>query len=306
VKEIVFLTAEAQRDERIDMYLASVMVLSRSFVQQLLKEKQVTVNGRVVKANHRLMGQERIVVTMAAPVALAVEAENIELPILYEDKDIIVINKPRGMVVHPALGNYTGTLVNALLYHCKNDLSGINGVIRPGIVHRLDKDTSGVMVAAKNDAAHMGLAEQIKTHSAQRTYWTIVHGNIAEERGTVDAPIGRHQKERTKMAVAFRNSRDAITHFEVLERFGRYTLLACKLETGRTHQIRVHMAYIEHPVVNDPLYGRRNQEFPIIGQALHSATLELQHPITGEHMHFEAPLPTDFQDCIAYAKEHRQ
>lgn len=306
MKEIVFLTTEAQRDERVDMYLASAMMLSRSFVQQLVKENQVTVNGRTVKANHRLIGQERIVVTMAAPVELAVEAENIELSVLYEDKDIIVINKRRGMVVHPALGNYTGTLVNALLYHCKNDLSGINGVIRPGIVHRLDKDTSGVMVAAKNDVAHMGLAEQIKEHSAQRTYWTIVHGNIVEDRGTVDAPIGRHQKERTKMAIAFRNSRDAITHFEVLERFGLYTLLSCKLETGRTHQIRVHMAYIEHPVVNDPLYGRRRQEFPIIGQALHSASLDLKHPITGEQMHFEAPLPPDFQACIEYAKEHRQ
>jgi pseudouridine synthase, rluA family len=224
---------------------------------------------------------------------------------LYEDHDIIIVNKQRGMVVHPAVGNYSGTLVNALLYHCK-DLSGINGEIRPGIVHRLDKDTSGVMMAAKNDAAHIGLAEQVKEHSAKRTYLALVQGNIVEEKGTIKAPIGRHPKDRMKMAVVFENSKDAVTHFNVVERFGHQTLVECNLETGRTHQIRVHFAHIGHPVVNDPFYGYRRMDFPIEGQALHSKSLDVKHPITGESMHFEAPLPDDFEACIEFAKTYRE
>ena len=194
-------------------------------------------------------------------------------------------------------------MVNALLYHCQGELSGINGVIRPGIVHRLDKDTSGVMVAAKTDEAHKELAEQIKAHSAHRTYWALVHGNISEERGIVDAPIGRHPKDRIKMAVTFKGGREAVTHFKVLKRYGDYTWVECKLETGRTHQIRVHMAYIHHPVVNDPLYGYKKDDFPIEGQALHSHCLDLVHPITGKAMHFEAPAPADFLACLKRAEE---
>ena len=209
------------------------------------------------------------------------------------------------MVVHPAVGNYSGTLVNALLFHCK-DLSGINGEIRPGIVHRLDKDTSGVMMVAKNDAAHIGLAEQVKTHSARRTYWALVQGNIVEEKGTIKAPIGRHPKDRMKMAVVFENSKDAVTHFKVLERYGHQTLVECNLETGRTHQIRVHFAHIGHPVVNDPFYGYRHMDFPIEGQALHSKSLDVKHPITGEEMHFEAPIPADFKACLEFAKTYRE
>jgi len=224
---------------------------------------------------------------------------------LYEDHDIIIVNKARGMVVHPAVGNYSGTLVNALLFHCK-DLSGINGEIRPGIVHRLDKDTSGVMMAAKNDAAHIGLAEQVKEHSAKRTYWALVQGNIVEEKGTIKAPIGRHPKDRMKMAVVFENSKDAVTHFRVLERYGHQTLVECNLETGRTHQIRVHFAHIGHPVVNDPFYGYRRMDFPIEGQALHSRSLDVKHPITGEDMHFEAPVPADFEACLEFAKTYRE
>ena len=224
---------------------------------------------------------------------------------LYEDHDIVIVNKPRGMVVHPAVGNYSGTLVNALLFHCK-DLSGINGEIRPGIVHRLDKDTSGVMMVAKNDAAHIGLAEQVKAHSARRTYWALVQGNIVEEKGTIKAPIGRHPKDRMKMAVVFENSKDAVTHFKVLERYGHQTLVECNLETGRTHQIRVHFAHIGHPVVNDPFYGYRRMDFPIEGQALHSKSLDVKHPITGEEMHFEAPVPADFEACLEFAKTYRE
>ena len=242
---------------------------------------------------------------MEQPAELQAVPEDIPLNVVYEDKDIIVVNKARGMVVHPAAGNPNGTLVNALLYHCRGELSGINGVIRPGIVHRLDKDTSGVMVAAKNDEAHKGLAAQIKAHSARRTYWALVHGNIAEEKGIVDGPIGRHPKDRIKMAVTFKGGREAVTHFRVLKRYGEYTWIECKLETGRTHQIRVHMAYIGHPVVNDPLYGYKKDDFPIEGQALHSHCLDLVHPVTGEAMHFEAPMPDDFAACLHRAEQHR-
>ena len=224
-------------------------------------------------------------------------AEDIPLDILYEDADIIVINKPRGMVVHPAAGNYAGTLVNALLEHCR-DLSGINGEIRPGIVHRLDKDTSGVMVAAKNDRAHLNLAEQIKARTASRKYLAIVYGIIAEEQGIINAPIGRHASDRKKMAVTFSNSKEAITRFRVLERFVNYTLVECRLQTGRTHQIRVHMQYIGHPVVGDPKYGPEKKRFTIKGQALHSAELSLKHPVTGEDLLFIAPLPPDMAVII--------
>lgn len=297
---------EEDAGTRLDVYLVKMLSLSRSFAQQIVQQGDVWVNGKEAKANHRLKVNDNIRVQFQEPAEeTRAEAENIPLDVIYEDKDIIVINKARGMVVHPAAGNPNGTLVNALLYHCKGELSGINGVIRPGIVHRLDKDTSGVMVAAKTDEAHRGLAAQIKAHTARRTYWALVHGNITEERGIVDAPIGRHAKDRIKMAVTFKGGRDAVTHFRVVKRYGMYTWIECKLETGRTHQIRVHMAYINHPVVNDPLYGYKKDNFPIAGQALHSHCLDLVHPITGEAMHFEAPAPADFLACLQQAEERR-
>ena len=297
---------EAQDEgTRLDVYLTRELGQSRSYVQSLVKEGNVQVNGKTGKSNLKLSKESEISVTIPEVHEVEVEPENIPLDILFEDSHMIVINKARGMVVHPAVGNHSGTLVNALLYHCK-DLSGINGEIRPGIVHRLDKDTSGVMMAAKHDESHLGLAEQVKEHSATRTYYALVQGNIAEEKGTIKAPIGRHPKDRMIMAVVFDNSKVAVTHVRVLERYGKHTLIECQLETGRTHQIRVHLAYIGHPVVNDPFYGFRKMDFPIVGQALHSKTLSVKHPITGEVLHFEAPLPDDFLACIEYAKEHNR
>ena len=294
----------ADAGKRFDAYLSKELSLSRSFSRQLIEDGDGTVNGRQVKPNYRLNPGDAIAVQLVVQEELKAEPQDIPLDIIYEDAHIIVVNKARGMVVHPAAGNPDGTLVNALLFHCKGELSGINGVIRPGIVHRLDKDTSGVMVAAKTDEAHRGLAEQIKAHTAHRTYWALVHGNIVEERGTIDAPIGRHPKDRIKMAVVVKGGREAVTHFQVLKRFGDYTWVECRLETGRTHQIRVHMAYIHHPVVNDPLYGFKKDHFPIEGQALHSHCLDLVHPVTGQAMHFEAPAPADFMACLQQAERH--
>lgn len=273
---------------RVDIYVAKALDISRSYAGNLIKNGKVSMRDRILKANYRVAAGDEIVIEKDEAEDLTVEAENIPLDIVYEDKDIIIVNKARGMVVHPAAGNPNGTLVNALLWHCGGELSGINGVIRPGIVHRLDKDTSGLMVAAKTDTAHKSLAEQIKSHTARRTYVALVHGNIVEAKGRIDAPLGRHPKDRVKMAVNMKDGKDAITHFTVLERFGNYTLVQCRLETGRTHQIRVHMAYIGHPVVNDPLYGYKRDAFPIEGQALHSCALDLVHPITKQAMHFEA------------------
>lgn len=304
MKEHQFIVAEEQVDMRLDVFLAERLEGSRSFVQTLIKDGHVMVDGKKGKANHRLSLHQDVLVTIPEPQVTEVLPEDIPLDILYEDHDIIILNKARGMVVHPAVGNYSGTLVNALLYHCK-DLSGINGEVRPGIVHRLDKDTSGVMMAAKNDVAHIGLAQQVKEHSAKRSYYALVQGNIVEEKGIIKAPIGRHPKDRMKMAVVFENSKEAVTHFEVLKRYGHHTLVACHLETGRTHQIRVHFAYIGHPVVNDPVYGYRKMDFPIQGQALHSKTLDIIHPISQKAMHFEAPLPEDFLACLEFASEYR-
>ena len=301
-----YTVTDSDAGSRLDVFLsAQPDNPSRSNIQKMITEGNVSVNGQVKRANYKLRPADNIVMTYQPPQEIEAVPEDIPLDILYEDSDIIVVNKARGMVVHPAAGNPDGTLVNALLYHCRGELSGINGVIRPGIVHRLDKDTSGVMVAAKNDEAHKGLAAQIKAHSARRTYWALVHGNIAEEKGIVDGPIGRHPKDRIKMAVTFKGGREAVTHFRVLKRYGEYTWIECKLETGRTHQIRVHMAYIGHPVVNDPLYGYKKDDFPIEGQALHSHCLDLVHPVTGEAMHFEAPMPDDFAACLHRAEQHR-
>ena len=285
-------------DERLDLFLVRRLPdLSRSYAQRLIVDGQVTVDGTARKANYKLRGGEEIVCTMPPAEEIEICAEDIPLDILYEDADIIVVNKARGMVVHPAAGIYAGTLVNALLWHCK-DLSGINGTLRPGIVHRLDKDTSGVMVAAKNDMAHHYLARQIRDKDARREYRAIVHGNIVPRAGVITGDIGRHPTDRKKMAIVRENGKPATTHFEVLERFGSYTYVSCRLETGRTHQIRVHMTSIGHPLVGDPKYTAKKNPFAIVGQALHSLSLSLTHPRTGREMTFTAPLPADMEEIL--------
>lgn len=290
---------------RIDAYLAKYCesILpgsSRNYIKKLIDDGLVTLNGAPVKSNCKVKENDNIVIEVPDPVSLDVEPEDIPIDIVYEDSDIIIINKARGMVVHPADGNYSGTLVNALLFHCK-DLSDINGVKRPGIVHRIDKDTTGLLVVAKNNEAHNFLAEQIKHHDVQRIYTALVEGTIEESRGTVNAPIGRHPADRKKMCVNTKNGKDAVTHFTVLERFPETTLVECRLETGRTHQIRVHLSYIGHPVTGDPVYGRRNSR-GMEGQALHAGKLILTHPRTKEEMVFEAPLPQDFQNLLDMVK----
>lgn len=291
------LTAD-RADERLDLFLVRRLSdLSRSYAQRLIADGQVTVDGTARKANYKLRGGEEIACTMPPAEEIEICAEDIPLDILYEDADIIVVNKARGMVVHPAAGIYTGTLVNALLWHC-HDLSGINGALRPGIVHRLDKDTSGVMVAAKNDMAHHYLARQIRDKDARREYRAIVHGNIVPRAGVITGDIGRRPTDRKKMAIVRENGKPATTHFEVLERFGSYTYVSCRLETGRTHQIRVHMTSIGHPLVGDPKYTAKKNPFAIVGQALHSLTLSLTHPRTGTEMTFTAPLPADMEEIL--------
>jgi 23S rRNA pseudouridine1911/1915/1917 synthase len=288
----------AEQGERIDKFIAAqAEQWSRSQVQSWIKEGRVTVNGQPVKSNYKVAEDDEVTLRVPPPRELAIAPEPIPLEIAYEDSDVIVVNKPRGLVVHPAPGHYSGTLVNGLLHHCK-DLSGINGVLRPGIVHRIDKDTSGLLVVAKNDQAHLCLAEQLRDHRVNRKYVAIVHGVIPHEMGTIDAPIGRDPKNRQQMAVVFANSKPAVTHFVVQRRFQQHTLVELKLETGRTHQIRVHMKYIGYPLVGDPKYGPKNTlGFP--GQALHAATLGFRHPRSGEYLEFSAPLPADMQALIA-------
>jgi len=293
------IVADAEVRTRLDTFLASTFHdLSRSRIQKLIKCGEIKVNGNPVKSNYLVQDGDRVLVSVPAPKELEIQAEPISLEILFEDRDIMVINKPQGMVVHPAAGNYHGTLVNALLYHCK-DLSGINGILRPGIVHRIDKDTSGVLVIAKNDHAHNKLAYQIKEHSITRIYNALVHGVVPEPAGIIEAPIGRHPVHRKKMAVVVKNGKHAVTHYQVLERFDRYTFLEIKLETGRTHQIRVHMSYLGYPVVGDPVYGPRKGNLRLNGQALHARILGFQHPQTGEYLEFEAPLPQYLTNILA-------
>lgn len=291
---------------RLDNFLSSSTCLSRSNIQKLIKEKRVQVNGKDIKANYLMRIKDLIAMVCPDPEAVDITPENIPLDIVYQDEYLAVINKPVGMVVHPAVGNYSGTLVNALLYHCK-DLSGINGEIRPGIVHRLDKDTSGVMVVAKNDFAHLGLAKQIELKTAQRVYIALVFGNIKPDEGEIVANIGRDPKNRQRMAVVAQNSRHAHTSFKVLERFGEYTLIACKLHTGRTHQIRVHMTHIGYPLVGDEKYTSRGNKFGIKTQLLHSASLTFRHPASGECRQFVAVLPDYFRKVlkILRTKKHK-
>lgn len=292
-----------QAGQRIDKFLSEQYPdLSRSYIQKLLKSGEVLANQKAVKSNFRLSGGEIICFQVPEAVEPEITAEPMELDILYEDADIILINKPKGMVVHPAAGHYSHTLVNGLMYHCRDDLSGINGVLRPGIVHRIDMDTTGVIIACKNDFSHNCIAEQLKEHSINRRYVAIVHGNLKEDEGTVDAPIGRHPTDRKKMAVNHKNGREAVTHYRVLERFGAFTYIECRLETGRTHQIRVHMASLGHPLLGDSTYGPAKCPFPSLqGQTLHAELLGIVHPRTGEYMEFHAPLPDYFKqllDCL--------
>lgn len=292
------VTAEAEdAGTRADVFLAAKLGVSRSNMQKLLEDGRIKRGEKIIKANYKVRAGEMFVVDIPEPEPIEAVPENIPLDIIYEDDDVVVLNKARGMVVHPAPGNYTGTLVNALLYHCSN-LSGINSAIRPGIVHRLDKDTSGIMIVAKNDAAHISLSQQIQSKTAVRTYLAVVRGNIKTDSGTIETQIARDKTDRKKMAVVKEGGRDAITDYEVLERFGKYTLVRCKLRTGRTHQIRVHMEYLGYPLVGDPKYSPMKTPFGIKGQALHSHTLEFTHPRTGEHMKFEAPLPEDMHKII--------
>lgn len=296
--EEFYFTAKADSG-RIDKYLSEQLSdMSRSHIQKLIKDCNVFVNSKSVKANYKLSEGDVIEVKIPEPEILDIVPENISLDILYEDDDILVVNKPKGMVVHPAPGHYTGTLVNAIMYHCKDNLSGINGVMRPGIVHRIDMDTTGSLLVCKNDKSHQYLADLLKEHDITRRYHAIVHGNIKEDTGTVNAPIGRHPTDRKKMSVHSNSGRPAVTHYKVLERFGNYTYIECQLETGRTHQIRVHMSSIGHPILGDMIYGPAKCPFKLEGQTLHAKILGITHPVSKEYMEFDAPLPDYFVNIL--------
>lgn len=290
---------ESQAGIRIDKFLSvEFPEMSRSYIQKLIKEEQITVNGKIIKANYKVSEEDLVVMNEPELKEPDILAEDIPLDILYEDSDLLIVNKPKGMVVHPSAGHYTGTLVNALMYYCKDDLSGINGVMRPGIVHRIDMDTTGSLLVCKNDFAHQHLAEQLKVHSIRRVYHAIVHGVIKEDEGTIDAPIGRHPIERKKMAINHKNGKEAVTHFKVIKRFKNYTYIQCQLETGRTHQIRVHMSSIKHPLVGDIVYGPAKCPFKLQGQTLHAKILGIEHPRTGEYIEADAPLPEYFTTLL--------
>lgn len=294
-----YLVPEEFQGERIDKYLSEACCgLTRSYLQKLLKSQLVEVDGKAVKNSYRVSAGETVELEVPEAVEPEIEAEPIPLDILYEDKDIILINKPKGMVVHPAAGHYSQTLVNGLMYHCRGELSGINGVMRPGIVHRIDMDTTGVLIVCKNDFAHNSIAEQLKVHSITRKYYAIVHGVIGKDEGTVDAPIGRHPVDRKKMSINYKNGKHAVTHYRVLERFKQFTYVECQLETGRTHQIRVHMASLNHPLLGDSVYGPSKCPFKLQGQTLHAGVLGIIHPRTGEYMEFSAPLPEYFENLL--------
>lgn len=294
-----FTVTEEEQGERLDKYLAGLLPdVSRSFIQKLLKQQQVTVNETTVKANYIIKEHDTISIHVPEAVEPEIVPENIPLDILYEDDDVLVVNKPKNMVVHPAPGHYSGTLVNAVMFHCRDNLSGINGVLRPGIAHRIDKDTTGSLVICKNDIAHNSLAAQLKEHSIQRKYLAIVHGILKEDEGIINAPIGRNPNDRLKMAINYKNGKEAVTHYKVLKRLNNYTFVACVLETGRTHQIRVHMASIQHPLLGDSLYGPAKCPYKLQGQTLHAQILGFTHPTTGKYIEVSAPLPEYFENLL--------
>ncbi|MGL5978614.1 MAG: RluA family pseudouridine synthase [Erysipelotrichaceae bacterium] len=298
MKTKTWIIEEENKHIRMDKVISSFEDgFSRSRVQNLIDDGQITVNGAVQKANYKVKVNDEIVVHYVDDEEIEAIPEAMDLDVVYEDSDVIVINKPRGIVVHPSVGNLHGTLVNGLLYHCK-DLSGINGVLRPGIVHRIDKDTTGLLIVAKNDKAHLSLSSQLQDKSVNRLYYALVHGVIEHEFGTIDAPIGRDPQDRQKMCVTANNSKTAVTHFKVVERFKNYTLVECRLETGRTHQIRVHMQYIKHPIAGDQKYSYR-KTMDVGGQLLHAHQLEFVHPTTGEKVVVNAPLPVQFANILA-------
>lgn len=298
--EQLLLQVEKEEDgARIDKYICQkVSEQSRSYLQKLIKDGQVTVNGSPVKPNYKVQVNDQILLSLPEPEEPDIQPEDIPLDILYEDDDVLVINKPKHMVVHPSAGHYSHTVVNAVMYYCRDQLSGINGVTRPGIVHRIDMDTTGAIVICKNDRAHQNLAEQLKEHSITRKYRAIVYGNFKEDTGTITGDIGRHPTDRKKMAIVRRNGKPAVTHYRVLERFGTYTYVECQLETGRTHQIRVHMSSQGHPLLGDEVYGPKKCPFQLEGQCLHAMTLGFIHPVSGNYMEFQAPLPEYFTHLL--------
>lgn len=303
ISSFIFSVEDELSGERIDKVVTLKCELnSRSAAQRILDDGGVFVNGKAVSKNYKVRPGDKISVKIPEAKELEVKAENIPLDIRYEDSDLLVVNKPKDMVVHPAAGNYDGTLVNALLYHCKDSLSGINGVIRPGIVHRIDKDTSGLLIVAKNDFAHINLAEQIKAHSFTRQYQSVVYGKLKNESGKIDAPIGRHPVDRKKMTVTSKNSKNAVTHYELVEQYDNFAHVRLKLETGRTHQIRVHMSYIGHPVAGDPVYGPKKVIEYLGGQCLHAGLIGFRHPRTGKYIEIESELPEYFTDFLRRIK----
>ncbi len=304
MKTEIFEVLLEQENERLDKYVSLIYPdFSRSFFQKLIKESAVLVNDKPEKANYRMKAEDVVTIHFPDATETAIEPENIPLDILYEDQDVLIVNKPKGMVVHPSAGHYSGTLVNGILYHCKDSLSGINGEIRPGIVHRIDMDTTGSLIVCKNDISHVNIAEQIKEHSVNRIYEGIVYGNVKNDEGTIEGAIGRHPTDRKKMAINEKNGKPAITHYKVLERFGNYTYMQFKLETGRTHQIRVHMSSIGHPLLGDNLYASGKTAFKnLTGQTLHAKTIGFVHPTTQNYMEFEAPLPEYFENLLSRLK----
>jgi 23S rRNA pseudouridine1911/1915/1917 synthase len=298
MKIIKKIVTEELKNQRLDTYVASLdLDVSRSMAQKIIKQGNVLVNGKIEKESYKTKIGDQVEVKLEEPKETTLKAEDIDLDIIYEDDDIVVVNKEKGMVVHPGNGNTEGTLVNAILNHCKGSLSGIGGEIRPGIVHRIDKDTSGLLIVAKNDKAHIDLSNQIKNHEVTKIYTALVKGNIEENEATIDMPIARSQNDRKKMAVR-KDGKEAVSHLKVEKRYGKYTLIKVKIDTGRTHQIRVHMAEIKHPVVGDEVYSNGKNDFNVHGQMLHSTILEFKHPTTGEMMHLEAPLPEYFKDVL--------
>ena len=298
MEQIIIKITKENSNKRIDKYLVEILEgKTRSFIQGLIEQEGIKVNSKIIKSNYKTKENDIIEITLPEPIKLEVEPENLDLNIVYEDEDLVVVNKEKGIVVHPAPGNYKGTLVNGLLYHCKN-LSGINGVIRPGIVHRIDKNTTGILVVAKNDETHNSLSDQFKEHSIKREYYAIVEGKFSTKGGTIDKPLGRNKKDRLKMDIV-EDGKRAVTHYEVLEQYDKgVSLIKCQLETGRTHQIRVHMASIGHPLVGDDIYGFKKQKFKLEGQALHAKTLGFIHPKTKEYIEFTSELPQYFEDLL--------